>query len=95
MGSLSINNASAQAPWDLTTDPLLGVLGSNHAKNAPFTLALLAGSPATHAADCADFDGIALVPIDERGSLRPTIHCDLGAYDGAYDGERIFDNGFE
>jgi len=40
-------------------------------------------------------EGLALVPIDERGSLRPTIHCDLGAYDGAYDGERIFDNGFE
>ena len=48
MTSSSINNASAQAPWPFTTDPLLGVLASNHANNAPFTLALLAGSPATH-----------------------------------------------
>jgi hypothetical protein len=91
MTSSSINNASPQAPWPFTTDPLLGVLASNHASNAPFTLALLAGSPATHTADCFDFDGFAHVPVDERGSLRPISGCDLGAYDG----ERIFANGFQ
>ena len=91
MTSSSINNAAAQPPWPFTTDPLLGVLASNHASNAPFTLALPTSSPATHTADCYDFDGIALVPVDERGSLRPTSGCDLGAYDG----ERIFANGFQ
>jgi hypothetical protein len=91
MASSSINGAYPQPTWPFTTDPVLGVLASNHAKNAPFTLALLAGSPATHTADCIDFDNTALVPVDERGSLRPTSGCDLGAYDG----ERIFANGFQ
>jgi hypothetical protein len=91
MASSSIHNAAPQPTWPFTTDPLLGVLASNHASNAPFTLALLAGSPATHTADCFDFDNIARVPVDERGSLRPTSGCDLGAYDG----ERIFANGFQ
>jgi len=91
MTSSSINKAAAQPIWPFTTDPLLGLLASNHASNAPFTLALLAGSPATHQADCYDFFGTELIPVDERGSLRPTSGCDLGAYDG----ERIFANGFQ
>jgi len=91
MASSSINAAYPQPTWPFTTDPLLGVLASNHASNAPFTLALLPGSQATHAADCHDFNDTALVPVDERGSLRPGSGCDLGAYDG----ERIFASGFQ
>jgi hypothetical protein len=91
MTSSSINNAYPQPTWPFTTDPLLGVLASNHANNAPFTRALLPGSPATYAADCGDFNRTDIVPVDERGSPRPTSGCDLGAYDG----EQIFANGFQ
>jgi hypothetical protein len=68
------------------------MLASNGAINAPFTRALQSGSPAIQTADCHDFNGTAFVPVDERGSPRGTIACDLGAYE---DGDFIFANGFE
>jgi len=72
-------------------DPLLDVLAANHASNAPWTRALLPGSPASFAADCLDYDRALTVAVDERGSLRPASGCDLGAYDG----ERLFNAGFQ
>ena len=72
-------------------DPLLDVLAANHASNAPWTRALLPGSPASFAADCLEYDRALTVAVDERGSLRPASGCDLGAYDG----ERLFNAGFQ
>ena len=92
MSAASLNDAVAQPAWTFTTDPLLDVLASNNASNAPLTRALLPGSPAINTADCYDFNITTLVPVDERGSPRPTSACDLGAYDS---GERIFANGFQ
>ena len=54
------------------------------------TLRLMPGSPATEAdSDCTDVYGDP-VTTDQRGFPRPSAHCDAGAFDG----ERIFANGF-
>jgi len=54
------------------------------------TLKLLPGSPALQADDdCSDVYGDPIT-TDQRGFPRPQQHCDAGAFDG----ERIFANGF-
>jgi len=84
-------NAGDELPYWFADDPLLGLLAANGTVNAPMTFALLPGSPAIQVADCINYDGNAYVSSDERGSLRPSSGCDLGAYDG----ERVFASGFQ
>jgi hypothetical protein len=74
----------------LATDPHLGVLGSNGAPNAAFTISIDSNSPAFNAAvdDCPN--------TDARGTLRPQFgQCDVGAYEYSTVDDVIFAAGFE
>lgn len=78
-----------QATDHPSTDPKLGPLQNNGGPT--FTRALLVGSPAIDAGDCARSDGT-MITSDQRGILRPRGNaCDIGAFEAASDHELQLD----
>lgn len=78
-GALNLIRSNVSVPPQVisqTGDPLLGPLGDHGGPTQ--TLALLSGSPAIDAGDCAG----GTISVDQRGRPRPVgTACDLGAYE--------------